>query len=64
MVQFVDIDLSVVYPRPTTIFVHSFRNCDWAAVRESLASVLWQVMSTFDEIEYMWYFLKPPYMIF
>ena len=58
MVQFVDIDLSVVHPRPTTIFVHSFRNCDWAAVRESLASVLWQVMSTFDEIEDMWYFFK------
>lgn len=58
MVQFVDVNLSVVCPRPTTIFVRSFRNCDWAAVRESLASVPWQVMSTFDEIEDMWYFFK------
>ena len=28
------------------------------AVRESLTSVLWQVMSTFDEIEDMWHFFK------
>ena len=61
MIQFADIDLSVEHPRPTTIFVCSFCKCDWAAVRESLVSVSWQVMCTFDEIEDMWYFLMPPY---
>ena len=58
MVQFVDVDLVVERLRPTTISVRSFRKCDWAAVRESLASVPWQVMSMFDEIEDMWYFFK------
>ena len=54
MVQFIDVKLAVKCLRPTTIFVRSFRKCDWAAVRESLASVPWQVMSMFGEIEDMW----------
>ena len=64
MVQFVDVNLVVECLRPTTISVRSFRKCDWAAVRESLASVLWQVMSMFDEIEDMWHFLNPLYIVF
>ena len=58
MVQFANVDLLVTCPKPTVISVRSFRKCDWAAVRESLASVPWQVMTTFDELEDMWYFLK------
>ena len=58
MVQFANVDLLVTCPKPTVISVRSFRKCDWAAVRESLASVPWQVMTTFDELEDMWYFFK------
>ena len=58
MIQFADVDLPVERLRPTTVSVCSFRGCDWTTVRESLASVPWQVMSTFDEIEDMWHFFK------
>ena len=58
IIQFADVNLAVEHLRPTTISVRSFHRCDWIAVRESLASVPWQVMSTFDEIEDMWHFFK------
>ena len=53
MVQFASIDLSVERHRPATVIVCSFRKCDWATVKKSLASALWQVIRTFDEIEDM-----------
>lgn len=46
MLQFADVDLTVTHPKPTVISVRSFHKCDWAAVRESLVSVPWQVMTT------------------
>ena len=58
--QFANIDLSVERHRPATIIARSFliHKCDWAAVKKSLTSAPWQVISTFDEIEDMWYFFK------
>ena len=46
-----NVDLAVICSRRTTMSL--FCKCDWDAVGESLASVLWQVMNTFDEIEDM-----------
>ena len=51
MVQFTIVESVVEYPSSTSVSVGSFCKCDWYVVSECVASLLWQIMSTFDEIE-------------
>jgi len=58
LVQFLDLDMSVVRPKPATVYICPFRSCDWDAIRSSLASTPWYVMDIFDDIDDMWHFFK------
>ena len=51
VVQFAIVKLLVEHPSSTFVSVVSFCKCYWSVVSECVASLLWQIMSTFDEIE-------------
>ena len=58
LVQVLDANLSVVRQRPSICLIRPFRKCDWSAVKDSVASIPWQVMDAFDDVDDMWHYFK------
>ena len=50
--------MSIVRPKPTTVYVLPFRTCDWDTIITCLASTPWHIMDVFDDIDDMWHFFK------
>ena len=59
LLQVVDIsNAQSVKPAQSVMYVSSYRNCDWDAMRECLRTAPWHVMDIFDDIDDKWHFFK------
>ena len=60
LLQVVDIsNAQSVKPAQSVMYVRSYCNCDWDAMRECHCTAPWHVMDIFDDIDDKWHFFKP-----
>ena len=53
-IQCVDYEVSICPQEVRTMWIYSFRKCDWDKLREALSYAPWHVISTFDDIDDQW----------
>ena len=52
LLQVIDIShVQSVKPAQSVMHIHSYRHCDWDAMREYLRTAPWHVMDIFDDID-------------
>ena len=54
--QILEAAIPVVRNLPRCITIHTFRNCPWDKIRETLNTAPWQVMDIYDDVNDMWLF--------
>ena len=55
-VQLVDFDVLTQQHESRIMWIRSFRQCQWAELKDSLSSAPWHLMSLFDDIDDQWSF--------